>query len=313
MKKNINKKKLSTAIVGLGSIGLGYKNDNIILSHSQSITNHKKFTLVAGIDLKAKNRNLFIKKFKKPAFKRLTDIKDYNIDVVIVSTPDTQHLKIVLQVIKNFKVRLILIEKPCGTNYLETKEIFNFCKSKKIKILVNYQRNYNKKFNKIIKILKNQKLKGFFWYSRGIRNNCSHFINFLLRINNEKFNLKLTEPSKVGNFVLYNNKINISFLKTIAPKNIINECDLITNNFRITSKNDFNDFNIYKKNKSDYFKNYYEYSKKNKTIFTNFEKTQLQSLENIYSILKKDVKLNYNNIDIKTSFLLDKIQKILKK
>ena len=132
-------------------------------------------------------------------------------------------------------------------------------------------------------------------------------------INNEKFNLKFTRQSKVGNFVLYNNKINISFLKTIAPKNIINECDLITNNFRITSKNDFNDFNIYKKNKSDYFKNYYEYSKKNKTIFTNFEKTQLQSLENIYSILKKDVKLNYNNIDIKTSFLLDKIQKILKK
>ena len=313
LKINLKKKKYSTIIIGLGSIGMGYKNDNIILSHSQSIQKHKKFDLVAGIDTTKKNRKLFSKKFNIPAFKNLKDVKGLKIDVVIISCPEQQHLKILLQIVKQLNVRLILIEKPCGTNYVETKKIFDICKSNKIKVLVNYQRNYNKSFNDIIKILKNKKLKGFFWYSRKIRSNCSHFINFLLRLSKKSFKIKNVGTLNKGNFVLYNDQIYINFLNTIEKKNIINECDLITNNYRITSKNDFNDFNIFRKQKSNFFHNYYEYSERRKLLLTNYKKTQFQMLNNIVKIFEENKKIDFEKSNIETSLILDKIQKIFKK
>lgn len=312
MKNNLKKKKYNTIIIGLGSVGMGYKHDNIIFSHSQSVQRHKKFNLLAGIDIKKRNREVFSKKFKKPAFQDLSNFKGFKIDVVIISCPEQQHLKILLQIIKKLNVKLILIEKPCGTNYMETKKILNICKFNKIKVLVNYQRNYNKSFDEIIKILKNKKLKGFFWYSKQIRNNCSHFINFLLRLSKQSFKIKNVGSKNKGNFILYNDQVYINFLKTIEKKKIINECDLISNNYRITSKNDFNDFNIFSSQKSNFFKNYSEYSERGKLLFTNYKKTQFQILDNIVKIFEKNKKIDFDRFNIETSLVLDKIQKILK-
>ena len=56
--------KISTAIIGLGKIGLTYdynKKNITYLSHSSTINNHKKFSLTIGID-KKKRIGIYLKK-----------------------------------------------------------------------------------------------------------------------------------------------------------------------------------------------------------------------------------------------------------
>ena len=304
--------KYNAVVIGLGSIGLGYNNDNIILSHSQSIHKHKKFNLIAGVDLKKTNREYFSKKFNKPAFRYLKDIRKFQVDLAIISCPEQQHLKIFLQIIKYLNVRFILIEKPSGNSYFETKKIFKISKLKKINVLINYQRNFDRNFNKIINILRNKKITGFFWYSRGIKNNCSHFINFLLRISKKSLNIKRIDLFDKKNFILYNDKIYINFVNTIDKKNILNECDIMTKNYRITSKDDFNTFYFYKKKKSTFFSNYYEYDLKKKIFETNYKKIHFEVLNNIAKFLSTKKSINFEKPNVETSRILDKIMNIFK-
>ena len=292
---------------------MGYAKKSLIKSHSHSILEHKNFSLEAGIDKSLKKINLFKKIFKKNSFQSIKQLEKFKIDVAILSTPEFLHKKNIEEIIKLKSIKMILIEKPCGKNLSETKEIFQLCKINSIKLIVNYQRNYNKKITKINKILYNQELKGIFWYSRGLRNNCSHFINFLCNLKLKNLKVKMLDYKKNGNFMIYNTKCNIFFFKTIEKNKIINECDILTKHYRVMSMNDFNDFKIFKAIKSRYFNNYYDYNVRPKNLFTNFSKNQLDVLDYIYQVLSKGTKLNkMNKNTLQTAVLLSDIEKKLK-
>jgi len=196
--------KIKTLVVGLGKIGMGYdlnKKNKIILSHCSSVINNKKFILVGGVD-KDKNKktpfenvygNLFFDDLKYALLKTKPKF-------VIISSSTNNHLEIIRKIFhlnnkNHIRVKFILIEKPMGVDLFHAQKIVNFCKKGKIKLLVNYSRNYNKNFSNIKK-KNNNYTHGEIIYSGGMINNGSHFLClFLLLFGKilkiEKFYIKI--------------------------------------------------------------------------------------------------------------------------
>ena len=50
-------------------------HEKYILTHSQAVQTHPNFELRGGIDLFDENRNRFQKKFNKPSFSEIDDVK----------------------------------------------------------------------------------------------------------------------------------------------------------------------------------------------------------------------------------------------
>lgn len=158
------------------------KNKNI-LSHCSAVNNSKEFKLVGGVDKDKNKKTLFERAYGNLFF---DDIKCALLktrpNFVIISSNTNNHLEIIKKILhlnyKNYvRVKFILIEKPMGVNFFQAKKIVNLCKKKKIKLLVNYLRNYNKNF---INITNNNYTYGKIIYSGGMINNGSHFLCLFL-------------------------------------------------------------------------------------------------------------------------------------
>ncbi len=182
---------INTLIIGLGNVGLIYdnpKNPKLIQSHAKSVNLHPNFNLIAGIDPILEKRNLFEITYKKIAFKSLNNFKneskfDSKIDLIIISTPTETHLKVIQESLKILNPRAILCEKPLSYNYEDAKNIIKICDDSKVDIFVNYMRRCDPGVieikNKLDKNIIKNPLKGICWYSKGLYNNGSHFINLL--------------------------------------------------------------------------------------------------------------------------------------
>ena len=69
-----------TLIIGLGKIGMLYDyNNNLIVTHSKSVTNNKNFKLISAIDPNHKKRTIFQKNIKKKHLKILKNISHRSI------------------------------------------------------------------------------------------------------------------------------------------------------------------------------------------------------------------------------------------
>jgi hypothetical protein len=178
--------KIKTLVVGLGKIGMGYdlnKTNKNILSHCSAVNNSKKFKLVGGVDKDTNKKTLFERAYGNLFFDDLKyALLKTRPDFVIISSNTYNHLEIIKKILhlnyKNYvRVKFILIEKPMGVNFFQAQKIVNLCKKRKIKLLVNYLRNYNKNF---INIKNNNYTYGKIIYSGGMINNGSHFLCLFL-------------------------------------------------------------------------------------------------------------------------------------
>jgi len=180
--------KLNTLLIGLGNIGMIYDKsqdkDGTIQSHAKAINLHPKFNLVGGIDIKEKSRRIFEERYGKNTFKSILNFSNEElIDLVIIATPTETHLEIIENTLKVLKPKMILCEKPLAYNYDDAQNILNLCNFYNTKLFVNYIRRSNPE---VLEIKKNidKKLfippfRGICWYSKGLYNNGSHFINLL--------------------------------------------------------------------------------------------------------------------------------------
>lgn len=309
-------KKIKTLIIGLGNIGFKYdlmsKNKDYFKSHTKSILNSNGFDLLGGVDKDQNSRKQFTSKFKLPAYENIiTAIKAHKPKLVVVSTKEISHLKIIKIISKFSSIRFVVLEKPAGKNYKDLKNIISICKKKNIKLLINYFRLYNPYFINIINYLKNKKLFVSFVYNRGIQNNCSHLISFLFFI---------TMPKKVTDVKiekLSNNKTKILGLKwgkiscsLINPgvRNLSHtRLEIYSKNKHFISNNNFSEFEIGKLKKSKLIKNFYEF--KNYVSHKNNYKNSYQKI--FYKNFKKNIKIQnkFNKIFLMTSQLLEKLKK----
>ena len=224
-------KKINSIVIGLGKIGLGdpkLKKYNKLLSHCESLDKINFFNLAYAIDKKKKQRQIFEKYFKSPAYDKISLVpRHIKIDLVIISVPSELHFKFVKDSVKKFKPKVILIEKPFCKNLRQAQIIEKICEKNNIKIFVNYQRRMIEELKISIKSTKKNFTKGNAIIYGGLINNGSHFLdlcNYLFGNCEEVYRFsKLNYSRNLGDYlgkyrVLFSNA-DINFENQINKKN----------------------------------------------------------------------------------------------
>jgi hypothetical protein len=147
---------LVASIIGLGKIGVLYDlqnnklNKDQTFTHIGAITKSKYFRLGMLVEPNLETVLMMQKLF--PNIRITSELVKGSCDksdLVIISTPTYTHFKILYEVIDNFHPKVILIEKPFGSNYLESNQMLKVLKESGIKTYVNYFRRYLPHFNSL--------------------------------------------------------------------------------------------------------------------------------------------------------------------
>lgn len=177
---------IKTLLIGLGNIGINYDNNNkdFIQTHANALNKHPYFELISGIDTLQKQRSLFQEIYKKKAYKDIKTFKNIsNVDLIIVATPTDTHLSVIEESIFILKPKMILCEKPLSYNYQDAKKIIDLCEKQNVQLFVNFMRRCDPGVIEIKNKLDDNSfrtpIKGYCWYSKGLLNSGSHFINLL--------------------------------------------------------------------------------------------------------------------------------------
>ena len=294
---------IKTSIIGLGKIGFDYdlRHKKNVKSHFDALKKHKIFDLVSIYDL----NKIKIKKINKENnLQVFTNIeKDFfkqkNIKLVIISVNTKNHYEVIKKVINTIKPKAILCEKPFTGTYSLSKKILQLSKKKKIPIFVNYIRISDPNYMKIFTILRNEKFyyRIKVYFSNGVINNASHYINFLLfcfkgkyEINNVHKFKSLKDNDFNANFRLKFKNVAIDFI--YSSSNLNKEMEIEYNNNKIS---------IFKKNGILINK------KKIKNTIYRYQYNVLDNLKNYY--LNKKFNLCTAKLASKTLFICEKILK----
>ena len=282
----------NTILIGLGNIGLNYDlKSKKVFTHTKALILNKKTKLICGVDKNKTQAKKFNKKYKIPAFENLNEIKNLeNIRLAIISVNENNHLKVINQIISLKKLKIILIEKPCGKNFKEFLEIKKKCKNRGIKLFINFQRIYSKQFsilNKYIKKLNN--FSGTAYYSRGLRNNLGHIFSLLSALDLKKCKIKIISKKKFPDFILNFKNGRIVFLSLKNQNLSNNEFEIFDKNLKITSYNELNKFFIFHSTKDSLIKKNFIFKKKHVINFN--EKTPQMD------VLKYILRKSNNNIE----------------
>ena len=197
-------KTFTAAIIGLGQIGQGYDYDlsakYFIKTHATGFHYHPGFELIAGVDPDGAQRERFERKFNCPAFNTPQELfTQMNPEVVSIAVPTRAHLEVFGEVMKS-KPHAVVCEKPLGESLTAAKEMASLAIKQNCTLMVNYGR----RFDPSVQTLKNaiaqgdfgQIYKGVVWYSKGLRNNGSHFVDLLGFLLGEAGRIKLVEAGR---------------------------------------------------------------------------------------------------------------------
>jgi len=323
-------KKYKVLIIGLGNIGLNYdfniKSKKFIFSHTKAFKIHPYFEIVAGVDPDSKSRKKFLSlQPTAVVFNSIDEIPNgFLFDIIVISTPVHLHFKCIKKSIK-LNPRLILLEKPISPQYSHDIAIYNLLKRKKIPCSVNYIRRADPGFKKLryaIKKNKFGKLKaGSCYYSNGLLNNGSHYIdllNFLLTpgsflISHKNFSSTEKGGDKISLFTLKYKNAPITFIPVNSKNYGIGEIDLLFTNKRLKIS-DFGEKVDFFTTKTDpYFEKYKRlaHDKKYSDAFqTDLNRYQLNMVNELYAFLSKGAPLSSTiETALSTSILCEKILK----
>ena len=247
----MNKEKC--LIIGLGNIGLMYDvglEKKYILSHSRAVEEHPCFELVGGVDKSDKRRDLFKDIYRKPAFESLEEAFKKTIPtVIIIATSSNTHASIFNEITKTILPKAILCEKPLDHELKEAEKMLDLCSKKNIKLYANYIRRCDPTSIEIKKRIKNNSInkpiKGIVWYSKGLKNNGSHFINLLedwfgecknlYKISSGKYYDEIDD--KDYDFILNFKEADIIFSASLEKSYSYNSIELFSSNGRLAYKN----------------------------------------------------------------------------
>ena len=230
-------------IIGLGQIGLKYDielSEDYVLTHSRSVSFHTEFELVGGVDKNKMNREEFVKNYCKPVYSDTKNaILETKPSMIIISSPTTTHLSILDTIIETSSPKAILCEKPLDSDSKNASEMLKKCSENGIQLFVNYIRRCDPGSLQIKKMIDmgiiNKPIKGIVWYSKGLKNNGSHFINLLENWFGECINVKNISKGKnyidIGDndydFTLSFKNVEIIFYSSLENSHSYNSIELM--------------------------------------------------------------------------------------
>ncbi len=175
-------------VVGLGQIGMGYDlnldPDMYTLTHARAFQRHPDFQLAGGVDPDLDRRRLFEKHYGVPAYADVESaVKALQPEVVAIASPTAEHHASVCAVLAAGRPEAILCEKPLAYHRGEAREIVERTAQQGCKLFVNYMRRADRGVVEVKRRLNEgliaYPVKGVTWYSKGLFNNGSHFLNLL--------------------------------------------------------------------------------------------------------------------------------------
>lgn len=235
-------------VVGLGSIGMLYDYDlskDYILSHCRAFSIHKDFILSGAVDKDKKRQSLFKTNYSGNVFSSIKQAsKQLEPDIVVVSTPSGTHLEVVNEIIKYLNPSLIVCEKPLDFDIKDAKCIVERCAEKNIELFVNYIRRSDISTQKIKKMFEAEEItspvRANVWYSKGLLNNGSHFINLLEywlgKVTSVPYSKKyeiFSSADSNADFILEFENGIVFFQYSIESSESYNSIELFSNNGRL--------------------------------------------------------------------------------
>lgn len=217
-------------IIGCGKIA-GGNNDDLDhkwKTHALAFKRNKKVKLISCYDINKNKSEFFSKKWKCKNSKNLKDFLSEKLDIVSICSPTKYHYHHIKLCILN-NVKFIWLEKPSVENIAQFKEIRKLQQKYKSKISINYIRRYDPIYLNILKRAKHLgKCKYIdIHYTKGFIHTCSHFINYLNYIFNDK--LKITAIIKTKK----NESPNVyAIIKDIKVNLIFYDLDYEINNLK---------------------------------------------------------------------------------
>ncbi len=196
----------SCVIIGLGQIGMGYDFDvtgnSNIYTHARAISLHNAFRLIGAVDVSPELRTRFEQRYCVPAFDKVESaVAQLRPDVVVIATPSGSYNAILIKVLDRFRPKLILCEKPLAYALDEAREVVETCEKNDIDLFVNYIRRSDPGAVTVKRLIESgvirTPVKVNVWYSKGIINNGSHFINLLEYWLGEILSTRIINPGRM--------------------------------------------------------------------------------------------------------------------
>lgn len=174
---------ISVGLAGLGRIGFQYDSDrdDLLISHFKAIKDNPDFQLRWVADPNPENRARVREELPKNCA-TTEAIPEMPVDLVVVATDTRSHMTAVGSALR-CSPKVIFCEKPVGMSLKETLHIAQLCESAQVALYVNYMRRCEPAVKHIQRLITSAELGEFYkavcWYSGGIANNASHFIDLL--------------------------------------------------------------------------------------------------------------------------------------
>lgn len=191
--------------MGLGRIGQGYDYDlpitEHVLTHARAFSIDPNFVLIGGVDPDAGARRRFAARYAASVFDSVEEAAALAPDVVVVATPTNCHLTTVETVLSTCSPLALVCEKPLAFTLDEASRILDLCQTRGCDVYVNYMRRADLTSAELRARLQSGRiatpLKGSVWYSKGLYNSASHFVNLLEDLLGTEPELVHFEPGRI--------------------------------------------------------------------------------------------------------------------
>jgi len=177
-----------TLVVGLGRIGMGYdiecEPQIRIATLSRAFDQHSEFDLVGGVDLCPLRRELFTTNYSRPVYSSVAEaLEENDPSVVAIAVPTEAHNFVFHQILRAPNIKAILCEKPLSYSLEEAIEMVQLSSRVGVRLYTNYMRRCDQAVIELKRRFSHGQIagpiKGVCWYSNGLFNNGSHFLNLL--------------------------------------------------------------------------------------------------------------------------------------
>lgn len=184
----MGRKVFTSAVVGLGNIGLGYDLEHrkdYVQTHTKAYLRHKGFRLSFGVDPDSKKRIAFERFSRRPSYDSIEHAsKDFpSVDVLSLCVAP-EHRDPLWDGIARMRPKTVILEKPLARDLAAGKRIVAWAAKNRINLCVNYFRRFEPTTYFLDLFFKNREWGNLLgvdiWYNGGFFNNASHYIDLML-------------------------------------------------------------------------------------------------------------------------------------
>lgn len=296
-------------IIGGGAISCGYDSpeDSNILTHIHGALVHPSIKLDSVVETNEQQQFHIRDKWGEEfdIFSSTQEALDrYRSDIVVVATPTSTHLQIIKEIYSIYEPKLILCEKPIVMSLDELNELKSIQEQKSTKILTNYIRRFDPSLNKIRDFIQDHTniIHHFYGtFTKGFLHNGSHMIDLIYMLvgeidNIEVINKNIISQDIFGQFIVKTDKCSGVISNINNNQLSLFEFTIYTDTAKIEIRGSNQDNYIYHVEKSDIFKDYQSFSKREQLLKT-LDKYGYNTLEftikmienyNLYSKINKE-------------------------